>query len=443
MKTLIKNCKIINEGDLYVSDILIKDQFIDKIAKNINDSTATIIDAKGKYAMPGVIDDQVHFREPGLTHKGDIASESRAAVAGGVTSFMEMPNVKPPSITIKDLEKKYAIASKNSVANYSFYMGATNDNFKELMKVDPKNHCGVKIFMGSSTGNMLVNDEKTIRKIFAESPVLVAIHSEDDRIIAKNLQEAMLEYGQNIPFELHSDIRSVEACLEMTKFAISIAEEHDTKLHILHITTEEELALFDNSIALKDKRITAEACSHHLWFDRDDYEEYGSLIKCNPAIKEYRHKKALLKAVLDDRIDVIASDHAPHTIAEKSNQYLAAPSGIPLVQHSLAIMLELSKQGKILLDHVVEKMCHNPAILFQIEKRGFLREGYYADVVLFDLNHEWKVSPDNILYKCEWSPFEGKKFTSKVTDTFVSGNHVYSDGQIISDEAGMRLQFER
>ena len=253
----------------------------------------------------------------------------------------------------------------------------------------------------------------------------------------------MLEYGQNIPFELHSDIRSVEACLEMTKFAISIAEEHDTKLHILHITTEEELALFDNSIALKDKRITAEACSHHLWFDRDDYEEYGSLIKCNPAIKEYRHKKALLKAVLDDRIDVIASDHAPHTIAEKSNQYLAAPSGIPLVQHSLAIMLELSKQGKILLDHVVEKMCHNPAILFQIEKRGFLREGYYADVVLFDLNHEWKVSPDNILYKCEWSPFEGKKFTSKVTDTFVSGNHVYSDGQIISDEAGMRLQFER
>lgn len=443
MKILIKNGKLINKSKIYESDILIDGEFIEKIAINISDSSAKIIDANGKFVIPGVIDDQVHFREPGLTHKADISSESRAAVAGGVTSFMEMPNVKPPSVTIEKLEEKYEIASRTSAANYSFYMGTTNDNYDELMRVDPKSHCGIKIFMGSSTGNMLVDNEKTLGKIFANSPALIAIHSENDAIIAENMARAAEKYGDDIPFDMHPEIRSVESCYNMTEFAIGIAKKHNTRLHVLHITTEEELEFFDNSIPLSQKRITAEVCAHHLWFDSEHYAKYGALIKCNPSIKAPRHKAAILKAVLDDRIDVIASDHAPHTWEEKQNKYAQAPSGLPLVQHTLSMLLEMSKEGKISIEKVVDKMCHKPAELFQISKRGFLEEGYFADIAIIDYNSEWQVGKENILYKCNWSPFEGEKFTTKVTDTIVSGNHMYSYGKFLNNSTGKRLEFEK
>lgn len=443
MKILIKNGKLINQGKIYESDILINGEFIEKIDFDISDSTAQVIDAKGKYVIPGVIDDQVHFREPGLTHKADIFSESRAAVAGGVTSFMEMPNVKPPSVTIEKLEEKYEIASRTSLANYSFYMGTTNDNYDELMRVNPKSHCGIKIFMGSSTGNMLVDNEQILERIFANSPVLIAIHSENDKIIAENMARAITKYGEDIPFEMHAEIRNVQSCYNMTEFAIGIAKKHNTRLHVLHITTEEELAFFDNSIPLSQKRISAEVCAHHLWFDSEHYAEYGALIKCNPSIKEPRHKAAILQAVLDDKIDVIASDHAPHTWEEKQNKYAKAPSGLPLVQHTLSMLLEMSKKGKISLEKVVDKMCHKPAELFQIKKRGYLKEGYYADIAIIDYDSEWQVSKENIFYKCNWSPFEGKIFSAKVTDTIVSGIYAFSDKKFISKTAGKRLEFER
>ena len=443
-KTLIKNITIVNEGNSYLSDLLIEDKFIAQIDSSIKHSPGmNEIDGSGKYLIPGIIDDQVHFREPGLTHKADIASESTAAVAGGVTSFMEMPNTNPPAVTIDLLEEKYSIAAKTSFANYSFYLGGSNDNIEEVKKIDPVNVCGLKIFMGSSTGNMLVENEEALYNLFLNSPTIIAVHSENDKIINDNLRRHFEKYGEDIPIEAHPEIRDVEACLQSTERAIKLATETNAHLHILHISTEEEAELFDNSIPLTDKKITAEVCAHHLWFDKKDYTKLGTQIKCNPAIKEARHKSALLKALINNNFDVIGSDHAPHTWDEKQNKYLRAPSGLPLVQHTLNILLELYNQEKISLEMIVEKMCHAPAKLFQINKRGFIREGYFADMAIVDLNKKWLVEKSNIKYKCGWSPFEKFEFTGKVTDTFVSGNHVFNNGMISSLTNGERLTFNR
>ncbi len=441
--TLITNAKIVNEGKVFEGDVLIKGAFIEKIGKDLTEPQATVIDANGRLLMPGAIDDQVHFREPGLTHKGNIFTESRAAVAGGVTSFMEMPNTNPPAFTQALLEDKYQIAARTSLANYSFFMGTSNDNLEEVLKTDIKKVCGLKIFMGSSTGNLLVDDPKTLENVFSKFPSLIATHCEDEPTIRKNLIDFKEKYGEDCPVTYHPLIRSEEACYKSSSFAVGLAKKHGTRLHILHISTAKETSLFDNSIPLEKKKITAEACIHHLWFNDTDYERLGMNIKWNPAIKTARDQQEIFKAVLDNRIDVIATDHAPHTIEEKQNNYFSAPAGGPLVQHSVVAMLEFFKQGKISLEKVVEKMCHNPAILFQIDKRGFLREGYFADLTLIDLNKPWTVGKENILAKCGWSPFEGQTFQSKITNTWISGHHAYSNGQFNERKMGERLDFLR
>ncbi len=447
MKTLIKNATIINDGLHFEGSVLINDKHIEKIypsilPKDLPIDTYKVIDAKGLYLIPGVIDDQVHFREPGLTHKGEIATESAAAVAGGVTSFMEMPNTSPQTVTQQALEEKYKRAAEVSLANYSFYMGTTNDNLNEVLKTDPKTVCGIKVFMGASTGNMLVDDEETLSEIFKNAPTLVATHCEDEKTIQENLQIALGRYGENIPISRHAHIRSDEACYKSSSKAIELATKFGTRLHVLHLSTEKEMSLFQKG-KIKDKKITAEVCVHHLWFDECDYIKHGTFIKWNPAVKSYKDRNALWNALLDDKLDVIATDHAPHTAQEKNNPYLKAPSGGPLVQHSLVAMLEKSNNGYLSLEKVVEKMCHAPADLFQVEKRGYVREGYYADLVLIDPENKWKVSKENILYKCAWSPFEGTEFTHKVTHTFVNGNLVYEKGEINREYKGERLNFER
>ena len=440
---LIKAATIVNEHKQYIADVLIKDGLIDRIDSVIDAQADEIINAEGLHLLPGCIDDQVHFREPGLTYKADIYSESRAAVAGGITSFMEMPNTVPNTLTQELLEDKYQIASRNSLANYSFFMGASNNNLDEVLRTDISKVCGIKVFMGSSTGNMLVDDPHTLEKLFAQSPMLIATHCEDEATIKSNLAHYKQLLGENIPVRMHPKIRSAEACYLSSSMAVELAKKHNTRLHILHISTERETHLFDNTIPLKDKRITAEACIHHLWFTDADYETKGNYIKWNPAVKTEADRDGILRAVLDGRIDVIATDHAPHTIEEKEQPYLQAPSGGPLVQHALPAMLELYHHGKISLEQIAEKMAHNVATLFQIEKRGFIREGYWADLVLLDLNKPWNVNKSNILYKCNWSPFEGNTFRSQVAYTLISGNLAYANGSFIEGEAGKRLTFNR
>ncbi len=440
---LIKEARLVTDGTIAETDLLIKGQKIEKIAPSISDARAMEIAAHGKLLLPGCIDDQVHFREPGLTHKADIYTESRAAVAGGITSYMEMPNTKPPTLTQELLEEKYQLASRKSMANYSFFMGASNDNLNEVLKTDGSRVCGIKVFMGSSTGNMLVDDEQVLEGLFAEAHLPVAVHCEDEATIRQNLQEYKDRYGDHIPFANHPKIRSEEACFISSQKAVKLARKHDTRLHVLHISTARETDLFNNDVPLEQKRITAEACIHHLWFSDQDYADKGSAIKWNPAIKTAEDRDGIWKALLDDRIDVVATDHAPHTWQEKTDLYTSAPSGGPLVQHALVAMMEFYHQGKISLERLVEKMCHNPAILFQVKERGFLREGYYADMVLVDPESPWKVTPPTILSKCGWSPFLGTTFRSQVTHTIVSGSLVFSSGNFHESSCGMRLRFQR
>jgi dihydroorotase len=443
MKILIKNASIVNEGKIEQKDLLINGEIIEKIDNNISDSNAQVIDASGKYLFPGLIDDQVHFREPGLTHKGNIYSESRAAVAGGTTSFMEMPNTNPQALTQELLEEKYQIASKNSPANYSFFMGASNDNIEEVLKTNHQNVCGVKVFMGSSTGNMLVDNEQTLTNIFSKVDMLIATHCEDEPIIKANLAKFKEMYGDDMPVKYHPIIRSREACYKSSSLAVGLAKKYNTRLHVLHISTKEELDLFSNKISLEEKRITAEACTHHLWFNDEDYATKGNFIKWNPAVKSKSDSEAILAAVLDGRIDVLATDHAPHTLEEKQQNYWSAPSGGPLVQHSLMALLDFYKQGKISLEQIAEKTAHNVAKCFQIDKRGYIREGYFADLVLVDIDKKHKVETSNILYSCKWSPFDGHVFPSSVETTIVSGRIAYNDGKIIEGEPGKRLTFLR
>ena len=444
MSILILNAQMVNEGEISSSDVFIKDGRIAQIGSDLSNTSAdTVIDAKGKYLLPGVIDDQVHFREPGLTHKANIYTEAKAAVAGGTTTFMEMPNTKPQALTQELLADKYQIAAETSLANYSFFMGVSNDNLEEALKTNPENVCGLKIFMGSSTGNMLVDNRATLEAIFSQSKMLIATHCEDEETVRSNEAAYKEKYGDDMPIHYHPEIRSVEACYKSSSLAIELAKKHNARLHILHISTAEETELFDNSIPLAEKRITAEACVHHLWFSRDDYEEKGTKIKCNPAIKESRHREAILKAVLDNRIDIIATDHAPHTKEEKDNVYWKAPSGLPLVQHSLQMMLEFYKQGKISLERVVEKMCHAPAQCFQVKERGYIREGYWADLVLVDLDKPYTVQPENTYYKCGWSPLMGETFHSSIHYTIVSGHIAYHNGNFFEDKKGERVLFER
>jgi dihydroorotase len=441
---LIVNANIVNEGKVFQGDVLIKGNRIDVIGKDLSSSKAgSIIDAKGLYLFPGAIDDQVHFREPGLTHKGTIYTESRAAVAGGVTSFMEMPNTNPPTFSQQLLEEKYLVASTTSLANYSFFMGAANDNLDEVMKTDISKVCGLKIFMGSSTGNLLVDDPKTLELFFARFPSLIAAHCEDEKTIRKNAATFKEKYGDNVPIECHPLIRSADACYISSSFAINLAKKHSTRFHILHISTAAETSLFDNSTPLKKKMITAEACIHHMWFNDADYKRLGTSIKWNPAIKTSKDQQEIFQALLDDRIDVVATDHAPHTWDEKQNKYFSAPSGGPLVQHSVVAMLEFYHQGKISLEKVAEKMSHNPAVAFQVNERGFIREGYFADLALIDLADPWKVDKTNIVAKCNWSPFEGQTFTSKIKKTFVSGHLAFDDGRFDESQKGQRLLFDR
>jgi dihydroorotase len=444
MKTLIKNAILVNEGQLIKNDVLIEDELILQISSPGSISNADrIIEADGQYLFPGCIDDQVHFREPGLTHKGEIYTEAKSAVAGGITSYMEMPNTVPNTFTKQLLEAKYERASIVSLANYSFYMGASNDNIEEVLNTDPDNVCGVKVFMGSSTGNMLVDNRETLETLFSKCKMLIATHCEDEATIRHNTQVFREKYGDEIPVECHPLIRSEEACYKSSSMAVALAKKHNTRLHILHISTARELELFDNTKPLKEKRITAEACIHHLWFNDADYKTKGNFIKWNPAIKKASDQEAILKAVLADKIDVIATDHAPHTKEEKSQVYSKAPSGGPLVQHSLNAMLELYHQKKISLEKIAEKMAHAVADCFQIEKRGYIRENYFADLVLVDLNATYKVSTGNILSKCGWSPFEGQTFHSVVTHTFVNGHLVYVNGLFDETKKGKRLRFSR
>ena len=443
MLTLIKNAQLVNEGRIYKADVLIENKIIKLIASEINIEAEQFIDAKGLHLLPGVIDDQVHFREPGLTNKANIYTESKAAIAGGITSFMEMPNTNPQALTQELLEDKYQIAAENSIANYSFFMGASNDNLEEVLKTNPKTVGAIKIFMGSSTGNMLVDNKSVLEEIFSKSPMLIAVHCEDEQTIQKNTIAAKKEFGEEVPIAEHPNIRSAEACYKSSSMAVELAKKHNTRLHVFHLSTEKEIALFDNSIPLKDKKITAEVCIHHLWFDENQYAKKGTLIKWNPAVKKESDKNALLQALLDDKLDVIATDHAPHTLEEKSNTYFNAPSGGPLVQHALPAMLAFVKQEKISVEKVVEKMCHNPAICFQVKNRGFIREGYFADLVLVDLDKPWEVNKDNILYKCGWSPFEGETFNAQITHTFVNGHIAYEYGRFDETSRGMRLTFDR
>lgn len=440
---IIKSATLVNEGKIFVADVSIRNGRIDKIADTISAAGTEVVEAEEKLLLPGLIDDQVHFREPGVTYKADIYTESRAAVAGGITSFMEMPNTRPNTLTQELLEDKYRLASEKSIANYSFYMGASNDNLDEVLKTDPRQVCGVKVFMGSSTGNMLVDSRTTLEGLFSKVDLLIATHCEDEATIRANEAKARAEYGEDVPIEMHPVIRSAEACYLSSSLAVELAQKYGTRLHILHLSTAKEMELFRNDIPLEEKRITAEACVHHLWFSHQDYAEKGTLIKWNPAVKTAADREALLAAVLDDRIDVIATDHAPHTSKEKDHSYFKAPSGGPLVQHSLVTMLELVKKGKISIEKVVEKMCHNPANMFTVEDRGFIREGYYADLVLVDPEADWEVNKNNILAKCGWSPFEGQKFSNKVIKTWVNGNLVFDRGQIIEGVGGRRLMFKR
>jgi len=446
MKTLIRNATIVNNGRQFIGNIVIKGDKIESVSEKLpidfEKTTYTIIDATGKIAIPGVIDDQVHFREPGLTHKGDLHTESRAAVAGGITSFMEMPNTNPQTITQDLLNEKFEMGAKSSIANFSFYMGSTNDNLKELIKTNPKTVCGIKVFMGASTGNMLVDNAKMLQAIFAEVPCLIATHCEDENTIKQNLERFKQQYGDAILPKHHPLIRSEEACYISSSKAIELATKYNSQLHVLHLSTAKEISLFDAG-PIENKRITAEVCVHHLWFDDSDYERLGNLIKWNPAIKTARDKKELLKGLLSDRLDVIATDHAPHTIEEKTSVYTRSSSGGPMVQHSLIAMLELHFGGKLTLEDIVNKMCHAPAKLFKIEKRGFLEPGYYADIALIDLKRPFTVTKDSLFYKCKWSPFDGQSFQSSVTHTFVNGNLIFENGTIHEIANGLPLTFNR
>ena len=446
MKTLlIKNAKVVNEGIIFSGDVLILDDLIHEIAENISakHSDTIIIDAQGSYLIPGAIDDQVHFREPGLTHKGTIASESRAAVAGGITSYIEQPNTVPNAITQEILEEKYTIAAKTSFANYSFMMGGTNDNLEEILKTNPKNVAGLKLFLGSSTGDMLVNSYESIEKIFTSTKLLIAVHSEDENTVKTNFENFKATHGEDIPAEYHPQIRSAEACYKSTERIVKLAKKTGARLHVFHISTAKELEFFSNKIPLEKKQITAEVCIHHLWFSDEDYKTKGNLIKWNPAIKTSEDRKALWAALLDNRIDVVATDHAPHTLEEKQQVYTMAPSGGPLVQHAVVAMFEAFHQGKISVEKIVEKMAHNPAKIFKIEKRGFVKVGYYADLVIVNPNMPWNVSKDNILAKCGWSPFEGETFRSRITHTFVNGQSVYQNFKVNEVPFGKRLLFDR
>ncbi|MCB9252020.1 MAG: dihydroorotase [Flavobacteriales bacterium] len=441
---LIKNALLINEEASFTADVLIKDSKIERIERSgINDHSYHIMDAAGLWLIPGVIDDQVHFREPGLTHKAEIATESMAAVAGGTTTFMEMPNTIPAAVSQELLQNKYDIAAACSPANYSFFMGTTNNNLDEVLKTDPLNVCGVKIFMGSSTGNMLVDDPGVLENLFSKCELLIATHCEDEETIRKNLAFYTSKYGENMGAEQHPEIRSREACLKSSKFAVELARKHNTRLHILHISTAEETDLFDSGIDLHKKRITSEVCVHHLSFDSGDYPRLGNKIKCNPAIKTRNDQDALWRALLDNKLDIIATDHAPHTLDEKSSSYLKAPAGLPLVQHSLMRMLEHVQNGKISKETMVRKMCHAPADCFRVSKRGYLREGYYADLVLIDPKKNYTVSRENILFKCGWSPFEGETWNASVHSTYVNGELVFDGKKVLLKNSGMRLKFDR
>ncbi|WP_411767228.1 dihydroorotase [Winogradskyella sp. A3E31] len=447
MKTqiLLKNAKIVNEGSIFEGDILIEDDIIKDIDSSISVKSADVkvIDVEGNYILPGAIDDQVHFREPGLTHKATIETESKAAIAGGITSFIEMPNTNPQTTTVEKLEEKFEIAANTSYANYSFMFGGTNDNLDEILKVDKKAVAGLKLFLGSSTGNMLVDDPDVLETIFKSTDMVISVHCEDEDTIRKNLEKYKAEYGDDIPIELHPVIRSEEACYLSSSKAIELAKKTGARLHVFHLSTGKETELFTNKIPLKDKKITAEVCIHHLWFSDEDYATKGTHIKWNPAVKTAKDRDQLLKALLDGRIDVIATDHAPHTLEEKNNVYTKAPSGGPLAQHAVVAMLEMYHQGKISLEKIVEKMCHNPAILFDVEKRGYIRKGYYADLIIANLQSPWTVNTSNILYKCGWSPFEGRTFKSRITHTFVNGQLAHHNFKIMDEKAGRRLTFDR
>ena len=444
-KVLIKNAQIVNDGIIVKGDVFIENDLIFEIGGSISAKTGDtqIIEANGKYLMPGLIDDQVHFREPGLTHKATIATESKAAVAGGITSFIEMPNTVPQATTIEKLEEKFSIAKKTSWANYSFMFGGTNDNLEEILKVDEHKVAGLKLFLGSSTGNMLVDNPKVLEEIFSKTNLLISVHCEDEKTIKDNLEKYLKEHGDDIPIEMHPKIRSAEACYLSSSKAIELAKKTGARLHVFHLSTEKETNLFSNKKPLAEKKITAEVCLHHLWFTEEDYKTKGTKIKWNPAIKSQKDKDGLWKALLDDRLDVIATDHAPHTLEEKNNSYNKAPSGGPLVQHALVALLEMHHKGKISLEKIVEKACHNPAILFQIKDRGFIREGYKADLVLVDLISPWTVNKENILYKCGWSPFEGTTFKSRVSHTFVNGILTYHNLKFPNKSVPQRLTFNR
>jgi len=444
-KVLIKNAQIVNEGIITEADVFIENDLIVEIAYSISAKTGDtqIIEANGKYLIPGMIDDQVHFREPGLTHKATIATESKAAVAGGITSFIEMPNTVPQATTIEKLEEKFSIAKKTSWANYSFMFGGTNDNLEEILKVDEHKVAGLKLFLGSSTGNMLVDNPKVLEEIFSKTNLLISVHCEDEKTIKNNLEKYLKEFGDDIPIEMHPKIRSAEACYLSSSKAIELAKKTGARLHVFHLSTEKETHLFSNKKPLAEKKITAEVCVHHLWFTEEDYKAKGTKIKWNPAVKSQKDKDGLWKALLDDRLDVIATDHAPHTLEEKNNGYNKAPSGGPLVQHALVALLEMYHKGKISLEKIVEKACHNPAILFQIKDRGFIREGYKADLVLVDLISPWTVNKENILYKCGWSPFEGTTFKSRVSHTFVNGILTYHNLKFPNKSIPQRLTFNR
>ncbi|MEO1518658.1 MAG: dihydroorotase [Bacteroidota bacterium] len=438
---LIKNGRLVNQGQIIAADLLIRNGRIERIDPIIDAVADKELDASGQFVLPGIIDDQVHFRQPGLTHKADLYTEPRAAVAGGVTSYMEMPNTKPPAVTQELLQEKYDAAAQTSLANYSFFMGASNDNLEEVLRTDATSVCGIKIFMGSSTGNMLVDNRQTLEALFSQTPMLIATHCEDEATIRANAARAKEQYGEEVPIHLHPVIRSVEGCYLSSSMAVELAKKHNTRLHILHISTADELALFRNDIPLEQKRITSELCVHHLYFNSEDYARLGTQIKCNPAIKGPEHQSALLPALLDNRLDIIATDHAPHLWSEKQNSYFSSPSGVPLIQHSLNVMMEYYHRGEITLERIVEKMCHAPAICLRVAERGFLREGYWADVVLLDPKMEWEVNKANIHYKCGWSPFEGHRFKGRVRTTIVSGHLAYQDEQFFEDKKGERLSF--
>lgn len=440
---LITNALIINEGLSFEGSVLVEDAYIARVEEGSIPFGGRVIDARGKWLIPGVIDDQVHFRDPGLTHKGDLFTESRAAAAGGVTSFMDMPNTNPQTLTREALSNRYELGAARSVVNFSFYMGTSNDNLEEVLYTDPATVCGIKVFMGASTGNMLVDRPESLHKIFASAPCLVAVHCEDENTIRANTALFREKYGEDIPFSAHPEIRNAESCLLSSSLAVDFARELGTRLHVLHLSTAGELALFEGNTPLSEKQITAEVCVHHLYFDHGDYAEKGSLIKWNPAIKSARDREALMQALLDDRLDVVATDHAPHTLAEKARPYLSCPSGAPMVQHSLTLMMDMALGGAFDPSFVVRKMCHAPADCFSVNKRGYIREGYHADLVLVDPLRSQTIDKSSLLYKCAWSPLEGRQFRSVVTDTFVNGSHVYSNGVIDDNHRGMRLTFNR